>query len=95
MAPVHGFQNIVGGANSTCSVKAAITLLWGPPMTPGKFDNWWLPSLHAGSLITVSESAPLVLTGSALSPLAKMVLLILSACSERAGRGMAHWYLGR
>ena len=44
-------------------------------MTPGKFGSWWLPSLHAGSLITASEMAPLVLTGSALSPLAKMVLL--------------------
>ena len=64
-------------------------------MTPGKFGSWWFPSLHAGSLITASEMAPLVLTGSALSPLAKMVLLILFACSERAGRGMAHWYLGR
>ena len=63
-------------------------------MTPGKFGSWWLPSLHAGSLITASEMAPLVLTGSALSPLAKMVLLILSVCSERTGRDMAHWYLG-
>ena len=53
-----------------------------------------LPS-PPGSLTTAPEMAPLVLTGSALSPLAKMVLLILSACSERAGRDMAHWHLGR
>ena len=56
---------IVEGAISTCSVRPDVSmhqhaLLWGPPMTPGSLAAG---GFFAGSLITPSVMAPLVLTG--------------------------------
>ena len=80
---------IVGGAISTCSVRPDVSmhqygLLWGPPMTPGNLAAGGFP---AGSLITPSVMAPLVLIGmqcGLLSSLALIIPLLLSVCSEGA-----------